>query len=198
MRALMNRLLPLLLLTLAPLAACDSDSPTTPPTGDTLVVGRDVTTSEDTAATPEDTAATPEDTAAAPEDIATPPEDTATTPEDTATTPEDTATPSAGACDNAADLAAFETAGAIDGHVSACVSQCLTSGQLNPACYSSCVQGRTGLSTGCSGCFGQVMDCTVKNCALQCISPTSASCTTCRDEKCTPAFTACSGVTNPG
>jgi hypothetical protein len=207
-----------LILALTPLAACEGDGTTS--TSDGPVAGLDATGGSDTApaapgdaatppedaaappedvtAPPEDVTAPPEDVTAPPEDVTAPPEDVTTPPEDTATPPEDTATPSAGACDNAADLAAFETAGAIDGHVSACVSQCLTSGQLNATCYSGCVQQRTGLSAPCSACFGQVMQCTVTNCALRCLNPASADCTACRDEKCTPAFTECAGVTNPG
>jgi hypothetical protein len=173
---------------------------TTPPAEDTATPpAEDATTppAEDTATAPEDTAPPAEDTAPPAEDTATAPEDTAPPEEDTATPPEDT-TPSRGACDNAEDLPRFTDAATIEGHVSACVTQCLTSGQLNATCYSGCMQTRAGFSAGCSACFGEVMQCTVANCALQCIDASSAGCTTCRDTKCTPAFETCAGVSNPG
>ncbi len=174
---------------------------TTPPAEDTATPpAEDATTppAEDTATAPEDTATTPEDTATPPaEDTAAAPEDTAPPEEDTATPPEDT-TPSRGACDNAEDLPRFTDAATIEGHVSGCVTQCLTSGQLNATCYSGCMQTRAGFSAGCSACFGEVMQCTVTNCALQCFDASSAGCTSCRDTKCTPAFETCAGVSNPG
>merc|ERR1711998_248646 len=42
---------------------------------------------------------------------------------------------------------------------------------------SSCIASAAKISSGCADCFGQVAQCTLKNCAVQClVDPTSASC----------------------
>jgi len=144
--------------------------------------------------------ATPADTNVAdtsPDDV--PPADTNiadTTPADTNvadTTPADTASP--GACNNESDLAtlrAEETT--LAGKIQACVFQCLASGA---SCSSNCLQQSTELSSGCADCFGEVIACTITNCATQCFDATSQACTTCRNQYCTPAFESCAGIEQP-
>lgn len=137
--------------------------------------------------------------AAQPDDIAqatdaAQPEDTAqatdaSQPQDTA--PADTST-SKGACDNAADLAALATSDPSK-TISGCVTSCLSPS----AGCNSCLAKGLGTSASCTGCFASIVDCTVKNCALNCISPNSKACTDCQSQKCFPAFVACSGVSPP-
>lgn len=51
------------------------------------------------------------------------------------------------------------------------------------------------LSDPCAGCYGQIVLCTIQECAAQCIADSSAPvCTDCQDDKgCTPAFYECTG-----
>lgn len=99
----------------------------------------------------------------------------------------------AGACDNEADIEIMGTTD-IGGTVGSCATSCLFQGA---ACITSCVERDSGLTSACSACFGQVGQCTVDRCALQCTSPGSSGCQTCQANNCFPAFEACSGVEMP-
>lgn len=125
-----------------------------------------------------------------------------TTPDTADTTPEvveDTAVPetdtSAGACDNNTDfttLAGLQST--LESKIQTCAFSCLGQGA---ACAATCIERETSLSTGCSACFGEIIACTISNCALQCLDASSQGCTTCRDTNCTPAFEACAGIEQP-
>ncbi len=165
---------------------------TTAPEEDTIEPPR-----EDTIGPPpEDTVGPPpEDTVEPPPEdtIEPPPEDTIEPPpEDTVEPPPEDTVESAGACDNDAD---FDVLAAVEAQLSdiigGCVMPCFGQGV---ACYTTCVQDATGLSDGCADCFGQVMDCTVANCAFQCIDSGSPACADCQENKCAPAFLECAGV----
>jgi len=112
------------------------------------------------------------------------------------TTPDTTPdTTSAGACDNTADnttLAGVQAT--LETKIETCAFECLGQGA---ACSTTCIQRETSLSSGCATCFGEVIACTITNCALQCLNASSAGCTTCRDTNCTPAFETCAGIVQP-
>jgi len=98
---------------------------------------------------------------------------------------------SAGACDNPVDLATLESTTDLSDKVAGCAMQCLGQGV---ACMSGCVQDASGLSDGCSACFGEAIQCTMSSCMLQCIDSGSQSCADCQQQKCAPAFLECAGV----
>lgn len=194
-----------LIVGLAPLAACDDGGGS----ADATIVA-DTTTTSDTTATTDATTVTDtttvadtttaEDTVPGTDAVA----DTVTTQEvsqDTTvaedTTPVgdvaqdvDDATVSMGACDNDADQAALaqgDPAAAVGG----CAFSCFTP---SPTC-TMCLQNGLGTSDGCTECFAQIVDCTVKNCATQCIADAQGpACTTCRAENCNDDFEACAGI----
>lgn len=124
------------------------------------------------------------------------------TPDTADTSPEvveDTAAPetdaSAGACDNTGDfntLAGLQST--LESKIQTCAFSCLGQGA---SCAATCIERETSLSTGCSACFGEIIACTITNCALQCLDASSQGCTTCRDTNCTPAFEACAGIEQP-
>merc|ERR1711998_50476 len=61
---------------------------------------------------------------------------------------------------------------------------------------SKCIADLSKISTGCSNCFGQVAQCTLKNCAVQClVDPTSSTCQTCGHSHCDDLAKSCSGLT---
>ncbi len=108
------------------------------------------------------------------------------------TTPDTT---SAGACDNTADNTTLASVQAtLEAKIQTCAFECLGQGA---GCATTCIQRETALSSGCATCFGEVIACTISNCALQCLDASSAGCTTCRDDKCTPAFETCAGIVQP-
>jgi len=199
----------LCLVALMALVGCDSDeaTPGTDTVTDTTSADTNVAdTSQDVAVDTDspDTVA-PETTAdtAVPETTA----DTVETetiadtvaPETTADTTETETTPdtvvSNGACDNSADAARFVAIeSTLESKIQTCVFECLGQGST---CAATCVERETELSAGCSGCFGEVIACTIANCALQCINASSPGCTTCRDTNCTPAFETCAGIQQP-
>ncbi|MEZ4471729.1 MAG: hypothetical protein R3F60_13210 [bacterium] len=64
-------------------------------------------------------------------------------------------------------------------------------------CATGCVQRAAGLTDACASCFGDVLACTLMNCALQCINPNNPDCRVCQQQHCLPAFEACAGVAPP-
>jgi len=62
-------------------------------------------------------------------------------------------------------------------------------------CVADCMASDTGLSAGCSACFGDAGECGMDNCGALCgDAPGSEECNTCIDEHCGAAFETCSGV----
>jgi len=95
-----------------------------------------------------------------------------------------------GACTNAADMMALARAD-INAVITSCVQ---TSFGAEPA-TSNCIQMMTGLSDGCTMCFGGSVSCVTMNCLAQCLAnPMAPACTTCRMTNCDPEFVACSGL----
>ena len=185
-----------LILVATGLMACDSDESTPADTTEVLSPDASDTTEPADTSTPDtmsDTAMpdTPPDIEEDTADTSTP--DTAMP--DTADTAMPDADPPAGACDNQGDfdtLASLQST--LESKIQTCAFSCLGQGA---SCAATCIENETELSTACSACFGEVISCTITNCALQCIDANSAGCTTCRDTNCTPAFEACAGIEQP-
>ena len=200
-----------LILVATGLMACDSEEPSSadttevsnPDVGDTNTADTSTpdampdTTMPDTSPEVEDDTTaevTPDTTMPDTMDTTTPDTADTTTPDTVDTTTPDTAE-SAGACDNQGDfdtLAGLQST--LESKIQTCAFSCLGQGA---SCAATCIENETELSTACSACFGEVIACTISNCALQCIDASSAGCTTCRDTNCTPAFEACAGIEQP-
>jgi hypothetical protein len=201
-----------LILVATGLMACDSDESTPADTTEVLSPDASDTTEPADTSTPdtmsdtampdttpdieEDTADTSTPDTAMPDTADTTMPDTADTAmPDTADTAMPDADPPAGACDNQGDfdtLASLQST--LESKIQTCAFSCLGQGA---SCAATCIENETELSTACSACFGEVISCTITNCALQCIDANSAGCTTCRDTNCTPAFEACAGIEQP-
>merc|ERR1711959_837182 len=60
---------------------------------------------------------------------------------------------------------------------------------------STCIAGKSGITSDCANCFGQVAQCTLKNCAVQClVDPTSATCQACGHSHRDALAKTCSGL----
>jgi hypothetical protein len=109
------------------------------------------------------------------------------------TTPEEK-TQVSGACTNDADQKIWTGKGKsnFEADLSACGKKCLGA----ESCVASCMSGKEGYSSTCAACFGQLTQCTEKNCLAQCTGGKSPACAACVQKSCTPAFTTCSGITD--
>jgi len=151
----------------------------------------DLTVPEELVPVPEEDVSVPEEARVVPEEDIVVPKEDVVVPEEDVVVPEEDVVASKGACDNPADLQVFEATPDMGKKVGDCVMGCI--GQGVP-CWSKCVQDSTGLSAGCSTCFGEVIQCTVDKCMIQCIVPDSPGCADCRAKNCGPSFEACAGV----
>ena len=96
----------------------------------------------------------------------------------------------AGSCTSQADLGVLR-AGIADS-LRTCGAECL--GEPGP-CTAGCIETHAGLTSGCAGCYGALLDCTVQNCLADCASaPDGSACQACRETHCSSAFTTCSGL----
>ena len=77
-----------------------------------------------------------------------------------------------------------------------CTFSCLTQSGA-PECSAPCLEEATGLSTPCSLCFAQILQCTVQNCIGQCAGGEGPECAACRAENCGAAFESCAGIMIP-
>jgi hypothetical protein len=106
-----------------------------------------------------------------------------------------------GACVNAADLGSV-CSNDVTGKAEGCGLDCLTMAAADmDACVASCLntQVKPALSSGCVTCYATDVGCARDNCKFMCLSPTSAACTTCREQfGCIDAFYSCSGLPVPG
>jgi len=100
-----------------------------------------------------------------------------------------------GACTDTADQNIYNTKGKANfiTDMTTCGKKCFGA----KACVSTCMTAAEGYSKACADCFGDLGDCTEKNCLAQCINGNNPKCTACQQAKCAPAFTACSGLTPP-
>ena len=73
-----------------------------------------------------------------------------------------------------------------------CAMECMGGG--SPNCSSDCISANTGLSAGCSACFGEMIQCTIDKCMAQCVAdPGSEPCAACQNEYCLWPFCDCAG-----
>jgi len=94
-----------------------------------------------------------------------------------------------GACLGDADVAIL--AQGVGDTPKACGTQCFAT--TDPTCSATCVAKKTGLSAGCSSCWGDVINCGIEKCLSPCLVGGQA-CTDCTAQKCDPAFHVCSGT----
>jgi hypothetical protein len=96
-----------------------------------------------------------------------------------------------GACTNEADTTTLMS---ID--IGAIVEGCVrTTFGAQPA-TSNCIGMMSGLSAGCTACFGETVTCVTMSCLTQCLAGgSSPGCVSCRMMNCDPAFAVCSGLT---
>lgn len=105
-------------------------------------------------------------------------------------TPGDAPSGGEGACNNAPDLAVL----AMD-TIEPIIERCAGTTFGREPATTNCIRDMSGLSAGCSMCFGGSVACVVRACFTECIGGASSpACVRCRDENCTPAFVTCSGV----
>eukprot|EP00414_Alexandrium_minutum_P006287 CAMPEP_0113822836 /NCGR_PEP_ID=MMETSP0328-20130328/2442_1 /TAXON_ID=39455 /ORGANISM="Alexandrium minutum" /LENGTH=159 /DNA_ID=CAMNT_0000790777 /DNA_START=94 /DNA_END=573 /DNA_ORIENTATION=- /assembly_acc=CAM_ASM_000350 len=65
---------------------------------------------------------------------------------------------------------------------------------MGKACVSNCVSKKVNLTKACSDCFGDLAECSYKNCAMRCLRPDTPDCKKCGADHCTPAMVKCSGI----
>eukprot|EP01097_Dermamoeba_algensis_P006128 TRINITY_DN3859_c0_g2_i1.p1 TRINITY_DN3859_c0_g2~~TRINITY_DN3859_c0_g2_i1.p1 ORF type:complete len:136 (-),score=9.23 TRINITY_DN3859_c0_g2_i1:56-463(-) len=95
------------------------------------------------------------------------------------------------ACKNAQDLAVFnKTWTTFHATFQDCASGCWAAED----CTTQCAMKKLGLSKPCATCFADDAQCTLKNCAWDCIKPSSAECVACSKKNCLPALVDCSGI----
>merc|ERR1712225_130883 len=58
-----------------------------------------------------------------------------------------------------------------------------------------CIASTSGVTEGCANCFGQVAQCTLKNCAVKClVDPTAPACVACGHKYCDELGKTCTGL----
>merc|ERR1712066_678522 len=98
-------------------------------------------------------------------------------------------------CMNAADQAKWTASGQTN--FASDLSDCGHKALGNAGRTAKCIATK-GYTAECSTCFGGLVGCTAKNCLGKCMmKPNGESCKDCVAQKCTPAFTSCSGLTPP-
>lgn len=100
---------------------------------------------------------------------------------------------SALACVNASDAERMKSQALADAPKT-CGTKCF--GVSDAKCAETCVAATTGLSPGCSTCWGEQIKCGIRECLSPCLGGGQA-CSDCTAQKCNPAFKACSGVELP-
>lgn len=96
----------------------------------------------------------------------------------------------AGACTNTADTAALAS---VD--IATIAEDCGRSCFGGRMCVINCVVRDAGVSNPCAVCFGDVSQCTLRNCLADCSGSDMTACDTCRAMAgCTSAFEMCSGL----
>ena len=98
-------------------------------------------------------------------------------------------------CINTHDLTIWNTTGQQNfrDYMNTCGSQCIG----NYDCTVSCVQKIENYTTTCCDCFGNLGECTVKNCLMKCIGGDTPQCEECISSSCDGGFNQCSGLQVP-
>jgi hypothetical protein len=106
-----------------------------------------------------------------------------------------------GACTSTADVATV-CSNDVTAKAEGCGLDCLTMGAADmDACVTTCLNNevKPALSSGCVSCYATDVGCARDNCKINCLSPTSPACTSCREQfGCIDAFYTCSGLPVPG
>ncbi len=118
---------------------------------------------------------------------------------------EDTSTATTDLCQDEANLGIISTLEGNDDDSddpSEVARACALGGCLNEAdpgqCAADCVAEETGLSTECSGCFGDIVVCSIDNCLSPCLGSDVDACTQCQiDAGCLGPYYACTGFDAP-
>lgn len=98
-------------------------------------------------------------------------------------------------CTNTDDLQIWNTGGKINfrNYMNTCGKKCIG----NNDCTTKCVKDIEGYSENCSKCFGNIGECTVKNCFINCINGDTPTCEQCISKNCDDSFHLCSGLDIP-
>ena len=98
-------------------------------------------------------------------------------------------------CTNSADLKIWNSGGKdnFKDYMNECGKECLG----NNDCTTNCVQKAEGYSHLCSQCFGNIGECTVKNCLMDCMNGDTPTCEKCIASHCDDSFHTCSGLSIP-
>jgi len=97
-----------------------------------------------------------------------------------------------GSCGNAADVAIFsKLRNTIRPTIQNSFYKCILSGE---ACAINDIVATTGISHDCATCWGNLGECTISNCLIQCTNPKSQSCEDCSRSKCFPAAQVCTAL----
>jgi hypothetical protein len=99
------------------------------------------------------------------------------------------------ACINLADKTIWNATGEKDfrTYMNTCGQQCIG----NYDCTTTCVQKIEGYSNNCSSCFGNMGECSVKNCFMKCMRGDTPDCEKCIASSCDNVFHLCSGLVVP-
>ena len=99
------------------------------------------------------------------------------------------------ACINEKDQYIWNTTGKVNfrEYMNSCGSSCIG----NYDCTVACVKKAENYSNTCCSCFGDLGECSVKNCFTKCFSGDTPPCEECISEKCDNSFTNCSGLDVP-
>jgi hypothetical protein len=96
-----------------------------------------------------------------------------------------------GSCGNPSDiLIERQKFDVVKSTIQQCLMSCVVSGEQ---CAIQCIQTALGFSHGCATCFGDLGVCTLSNCAVACIRPSSQACADCARQYCFPNAVACTG-----
>jgi len=74
-----------------------------------------------------------------------------------------------------------------------CAPQCAKGGNAE-SCVTECMVSQLGLTHECADCFGLDLTCTMANCKMACLVPSSAYCTKCNQDNCGAAINSCIGI----
>ncbi len=99
-----------------------------------------------------------------------------------------------GACEGGSDASILISEGdGVYDVATGCAMDCM--GGDSAMCASDCISGSTGLSAGCSACFGDLIQCSIDHCMAQCMSdPGDEACQMCQQDYCIWPFCECAGA----
>ena len=98
-------------------------------------------------------------------------------------------------CLNTHDLNIWNNTGQVNfrDYMNTCGKQCVG----NYDCTVSCVHKIENYTSTCCNCFGNLGECTVRNCLMKCLSGDTPQCEECISLNCDSDFNLCSGLNVP-